>query len=192
MKNQKFSKPAFTLIEGLLVAGIILLVTILSVTGLSYSRKQKQVKTTAESLRNLLIEARSLALASKEDVYNLDKIQVRLYRSDPSKKIEIYQILIDGTATKIEKQIELPSSVTIEPPADGGNLSSTPEYYYFSFLARNLPAPNPPDDIDLNQIGQVADSLNPDQPITINVSDGSNIWQVLVELYTGSVEAQKL
>lgn len=192
MKSKILSKSAFTLIEGILVAGIILLVTILSVTGLSYSRKQKQVKTSAESLRNLLIEARSLALASKEDVYNLDKIQIRIYASDPSKKIEIYQILIDGTAAKIEKQIELPSSITFE--AADGNLKYNPtdNYYYFSFLARNLPAPAPPADIDLNQIGQVTDSLNSVQPITINVSDGSNTWQVLVELYTGSVEAQKL
>mgnify|MGYP001596968490 CR=1 FL=1 len=189
MKKINIFKPAFSLIEAVLVVAIILVLTLLSIAGLSYSSRLKQVKNTAENLRNVIIEARSLALASSENVYDLDKIQIRIFpgQSDPTKTIEIYQIKIDGTAERIEKTIDVPSNITIEAPADG-NLSYNPteNYYYFSFLGRNLSTGN------LNQIGQVTDYSNQSLPIKINVTYRTTTWQAEVDLYTGNVEINKL
>ncbi|MEK7143093.1 MAG: hypothetical protein AAB785_02695 [Patescibacteria group bacterium] len=189
MKKINIFKPAFSLIEAVLVVAIILVLTLLSIAGLSYSSRLKQVKNTAENLRNVIIEARSLALASSENVYDLDKIQIRIFpgQSDPTKTIEIYQIKIDGTAERIEKTIEIPSNITIEPAAVSNlKFDSVGNYYYFSFLGRNLPSSSP------NQIGQVTDYSDPSLPITINVNFRTTTWQAEVDLYTGNVEINKL
>ncbi|HLB95417.1 MAG TPA: hypothetical protein VJK26_00740 [Patescibacteria group bacterium] len=94
-------KKSFTLIELMVVIGIVVLLTAGSVAGISASRTRKQARDSAERIKSFLTDARSRAMAPRDSDFNMKYIQVRIYPFDSTveanrNKIFLYKLNRDN------------------------------------------------------------------------------------------------
>ena len=179
----------FSLIELLVVISITALLVVAGVSSLSHSKTSRQVKTTAENLRNFLTEARSLAMNPEASSFGTEKIVVQIDQDVNNRTlVKLIEVKSDGPVP-LQKNFLSPSKVKIIPSTpDGDNMkcigdcASSPASWYFSFLAKD----DPP-----RSIGQIADNRNPG-PIKINVESGSIKFQLTVDQLTGNIGIENL
>jgi len=172
-------KKSFTLLELLVVIGILLLLVVGAVVGLSVARSKRQVKTTAEKLKTLIVEAHAAALMPSDAVFGLQKVQVQIY---PGDKVSVVEI---ASSQKEIQKLAIPSGMQIGPsaPPTNGNMSCSPNcgnpsYYYFSFVAN-----------DPNTLGQMDDIINKNDNVKIKVANTSetDVYTLDIDRMTGSV-----
>lgn len=174
-------KKSFTLLELLIVITILLMLVVGAVVGLSVARGKRQVKTTAEKLKTLIVEAHSAALTPSDTTFGLIKIQVQIY---PGNKVSIVEVT---SGSKEIQKMAISSGIQIGPsaPPTNGNMSCSPDcgnpnpsYYYFSFVANNPSA-----------LGQVTDVGSQSENIKIKVSNTSetDVYVLNVDRLTGNV-----
>lgn len=175
-------KKGFTLIELMVVIGVIVILTVGSITGLVYSSKEKNVRGTADKLRSVISAAVSLAQAPNEGDFGTYKIQVRVYTSDSSlvndqNKVKVFKCttnLPDSCVSEITGlSFEAPDGVFIDagrPPEQGGldavpNSGTPKQFYYFSILATS---------VNGKYIGQIVDTTGTTDRVFLIVSNTSN------------------
>lgn len=174
-------KKSFTLIELMVVIGIVVLLTVGSITGIVYSSKEKNIKGTADKLRSVISAAVSSAQNPDEGDYGTYKIQVRVYFSGSNNpqsdqnKIRVYKCR-DATCTNSSLVPNLsfnaPSGIylnTGHPPLEGGmsrNNSPNNDYLYFSIMATNAGG---------NYIGKIVDTTGNATETFLTVSDVENL-----------------
>lgn len=145
----------------MVVIGIVVVLTVGSIAGISASRSQRQVKTTAEKLKSFLMEARSMAMNPSDTSFGVAYIKVKIYPytytldSSKTNKIELQGLDKNGAETGgVIKSFGLPSGISIdaEKSSPNGNLNSIDTgsklYYYFTFDANSS-----------STIGQMGDIL---------------------------------
>ena len=182
----------FTLIELLVVIAIMAFLVVAAISSLSRSRTSREVKTSAENLRNFLTEARSLAMNPESTSFGTEKIIIQINKNGDL--ISLSEKKTERTATPLSQNFKPPSKVKIIPPTNSnptnGNMKcepicGNPSFYYFSFLAK--------EDQDRG-IGQITDSKNKNKPILINVEDSSGTikFQLTINHLTGNIGIEKI
>lgn len=88
-------KRGFTLIELMVVIGVIVILTVGSITGLVLTSKRQQVKATAQRLQYIIASAFSQAQNPSDDVFGLTGIEVDIYPYDSNdtnmqNKVRVY------------------------------------------------------------------------------------------------------
>jgi len=175
-------KKSFTLLELLIVVAILLLLVVGAVVGLSVTRSKRQVKTTAEKLKTLMVEAHAAALAPSDAVFGLKKIQVQIYPADKGNKVSVVEVT---SSSKEIQKLAIPSGIQVGPsaPPTNGNMSCSPDcgnpsYYYFSFVANNP-----------NTLGQITDVGSQSENVKIKVANasGTDVYTLNVDRLTGNV-----
>lgn len=191
-------KKGFTLIELLVVIAIMAFLVVAAISSLSRSRTSREVKTTAENLRNFLTEARAMAMNPGAASFGTKKITIRI-NIDGIQTIKMYEeeTNLPSFNKELSPNFNPPSKIKILPPSnsnpqDKGNMEcslncGSPSYYYFSFLAKEQT--NPP-----RSIGQITDSKNQNKPILINVEDSSGTikFQLTLDHLTGNIGIENI
>ena len=176
-------KKGLTLIELAVVIGIVLLLVFDVLTGLSMSRQRREVKTTAEKLKSMILEARSRAMNPSDDAYGLKEVDIRINKGTPY-DVSIIEVYLDNSEDTIQEFLP-PNSVRITPAIVGSNIDLHPggSHYYFSFEARN----------DKNQLGQIDHLIGGSTSAAIEISDTSDEEKYILTVYgiTGNVDIEK-
>ena len=184
-------KKGLTLIELAVVIGIVLLLVFGVLTGLSMSRQRREVKTTAEKLKSMILEARSRAMNPSDDAYGLKGYQIRITKDPPANgnyTVSIYEKFDPApmSGNKVQEFI-FPKSVSIVPV--GANIDihsvgggSEESFYHFNFNAENA-----------SELGY-AEFKNNVNENSFNVSDTSDeeTFQLTILKVTGNVEIEKI
>ncbi|MCL5407702.1 MAG: prepilin-type N-terminal cleavage/methylation domain-containing protein [Patescibacteria group bacterium] len=148
-------KKGFTLIELMVVIGIVILITIGSIAGIAASRNRRQVKTTAEKLKYVIAEAISEARSPNDSVFGLEKIEVYIYPYNSittamQNQIKVYNCFNSACTSKVEDtKLSFKASkgtyidATNQP--SGGNMNKNGTDYYFRISAKG------------SSIGQIVD-----------------------------------
>lgn len=193
-------KRSFTLIELMVVIGLVVLLTVGTIAGISASRSKKQVKATADRLRSVISDAVSYAQHPSDTDFGLQKIQIRIYpwnSSDLSGLENVVKVYnISTTGVEVEKNsFKAPGGVYLnsDNPPDSGNMRCpplgscgvNPTYYYFSVWASS------------NQVGQITDitSGSAEDKVYLTVSDtqdrsGQENYKVKVFINSGLVTVE--
>lgn len=109
-------KKSFTLIELLVVIGITLLLVFGVVTGLSAGRESREVKTTAERVRTMILEARSRAMNPEDTALGLQYVKLVFDTANQPNKVSIVEHYASpAIPDKIVQEYLLPKSIKIEP-----------------------------------------------------------------------------
>lgn len=176
----------FTLIEIAVLILILVMLIVGGVSSLSSSKKRRDVKTTAEKLKTLVLEARSQALTPADTAFGLQKIQVRIYQDMAQiPQVEVFEIKGAGAGTPTiisGLNLQVPTGTSIAPPTGTGNMSASgTDYYYFSFVANAS-----------NSLGQLTDT-NPSGATNVIINVASNeTYQLTVNKTSGGVEMVKI
>lgn len=199
-------KHGFTLIELMVVIGIVVLLTVGSVYGISNSRSGRQVKTTAEKLKSFLMEARSMAMNPSDTSFGVICIRTKIYpfNSANSKKnlVEVIEVknFCNGSNDQegnILATLTMSKGANIDsdhkPPYGNMNCGSggvkapcgnNIDYYYFSFNAS-----------DSNSMGQISDVIPLHFNVYMNIGDNSwsnnqNLehYKLEVDAFTGLIK----
>lgn len=168
----KIVKRGFTLIEILIAIGIIVILTSLTIYGLTSARSRRSVKTTAEKLKTFLVEARGSATTPSATSFGLACMRVKYDKTNSL--INVFEVKNNCDqsgleAIKATSTFNIPKgiSLTIPPPNQNG----------FSFSATEP------------TIGQIVEEKN----IVITLSDAQNdkyqlTYQLTIDQITGLIE----
>lgn len=177
-------KKSFTLIELLVVIGIVVLLTAGIVAGLSSGKQKREVKTTAEKLKYVVTEAVSQAKTPDDNLFGLEKIEIRIYPYDSNitdlrNQVHVYNVLGTTSSENTKLSFKAPKGVYLDaehPPTNGNMLFDTKcpnynkpkpasgkDYYCFSIFATG------------SQIGQLTDctSDNANNAVFMKVLDAA-------------------
>lgn len=187
-------KKSFTLIELLVVIGITLLLVFGVVTGLSAGRESREVKTTAERVRAMILEARSRAMNPEEETMGLQRVEIRVGRADnsnPNCSIKPYEVKIVEVYNNSEKDIQdyvPPKNVKVEFEDPGSVIKQQNGcYYYFLF-----------DDTNTLTLGYifltVTQDVIIDKVVNMNISDVSDTtkYQLKIHSPVGNVDIEAM
>lgn len=189
-------KKSFTLIELMVVIGLVVLLTAASVAGISASRNRRQVKTTAEKVKSFLMEARSRAMNPDDTSFGVTGIGVRVYPSTSSdvSKIKTFKI-VSGIPNSEVSEFKFSKGIDVGPGDNSSGVSSinnkgnmkcdpinciNPVFYFFTFEANSAAT-----------LGQIKDSGTDSDgnktPIFITVTDGSQTYTLKMNNITGII-----
>lgn len=205
-------KKSFTLIELLVVLGLMMLLTIGSIIGLSASSSRSKAKSTAEQVKVFLMDARSDVMMPQDNVYGMSALQVRIYPfygyadpiiipgdPDPNARnvIKIFSKATVGSITNYTyiDEFKMPSGLYLDTDnaspwgntncGDACGSSSLNFYYYFY----NLDASNS------NTIGQII-GTNSQHTVYLKVGAGdasgtgitwSDVYKLEIDKTTGNI-----
>lgn len=210
-------KRGFTLIELMVVIGIVVLLTVGSIVGLVSTSTRRQAKSTAEKLQYVIKQAVSEAKNPNDSTYGLYKIEIDIYPDNsvpPSNLknwVKVYYCYdaacTVGPTTKVENtklSFEAKGGVHLDSdnPPNYGNMSCTPScgsnttYYYFNVCARAFSGAGTS---GCSQIGQLADytNLHPpgaDSAVFLKVIDpkSNDTYKVKIYIESGLVVTEKM
>lgn len=171
------SRSSFTLIELLIVIGIMLIFTALSLSIIVSLRQQRQVKSVAEQVKTRIMEAHSYAVSPRKDAATgLTSIQFQIINTTIPDTLQIKEIKPTGSISVLNPPDTLPKNIIFDPSSFtiGFRVSPTTE-----------------------NIGEIVPSTDPGSPTSLPIIDdqvsfiiksSSKSYTMTVNQLTGSVE----
>lgn len=164
-------KKSFTLVELLIVVGILMVLAIISISIISAMRQQRQTKEVAQQVKTRIMEAHTLAVSppvkdkNDSDITNLTSIEVQIKNNTSPNPPTLEIVGNPGSGVKTFVSEDLSPKVR--------------------FNKNNIV-------INFSAAGDNIGQLTPSSDQTFQVIGNSKTYAITINQYTGNVDIQSL